>query len=84
MDKEEIKKMLKKELDEKIEMFVDELIEDLNKDEFDLSKLENSIGNSINNYQNILMKTTERILNSKSEKELISKKKVNFKKKVTD
>ncbi len=84
MDKEEIKKTIKKELDEKIDMFVDELVEDLNKDEFDLSKLENSIGNSINNYQNIVMKTTERILNSKPEKELIGKKKDNLKKKVTD
>ncbi len=65
-------------------MFVDELVEDLNKDEFDLSKLENSIGNSINNYQDIVMKTTEKILNFKSEKEIISKKKESIKKKVTD
>ncbi len=84
MNKEEIKKTLKKELDGRIDTFVDELVDDLNKEEFDLSKLENSIGDSINNYQNIIMKTTERILNSKGEKELISKKKENFKNKDTN
>ncbi len=49
MNKEEIKKTLKKELDGRIDTFVDELVDDLNKEEFDLSKLENSIGDSINN-----------------------------------
>lgn len=84
MNKEEIKKAIKKEINENLDKFVDELVKDLDGETFDLSKLENSIGDSINGYQDTLINTTERILNSKCCEDLVSKKKQNGKKKATD
>ncbi len=84
MNKEEIKKQLKKEIEEKIDEFVDTLSEELTKEKFNMSNVENAIGNSINNYQKEIMNTTERLFNSKTETELINKKKRNGKKKDID
>lgn len=75
MKKEEIKEEIKKEIENKVDEYVDGLIKDLNGETFDISKLEQSIGESINEFQNLLMKTTENILNSKAEKNIIVKKK---------
>ncbi len=84
MNKEEIKKQLKKEIEEKIDEFVDTLSEELTKEKFNMSNVENAIGNSINNYQKEIMNTTEKLFNLKMETELINKKKRNGKKKDID
>lgn len=74
MDKEEIKKQLKEEMNNRIDEFVDRLSDELTKDKFNMSNVENAIGQSINNYQSQIMDTTEKLFNSRLETDIISKK----------
>ena len=74
MNKEEIKKQLKEEMSKQIDEFVNTLSNELTKEEFSLSNVENAIGNSLNNYQLNIMNTTEKLVNSGLETDLISKK----------
>lgn len=83
MNKEEIKKQLKEKLNEKVDEFVDKLSDELTKETFDMSNVENAIGQSINNYKSEIMNTTEKLFNSRLESDLVSKKKENGKKKDT-
>ena len=81
MKKEEIKAQLKIEMDKKIDEFVDGISNELTKDEFNMSNVEETIGKTLNDYQARIIDTTEKMFNSKSEAELISKKKQNIDKK---
>ena len=81
MEKEEIKAQLKIEMNKKIDEFVDSLSNELTKEEFNISNVEVSIGKTLNDYQKSIIDTTERMFNSKSEAELIGKKKQNINKK---
>ena len=81
MKKEEIKAQLKIAMDKKIDEFVDSISNELTKDEFNMSNVEETIGKTLNDYQARIIDTTEKMFNSKSEAELISKKKQNIDKK---
>ena len=75
MKKEEIKTQLKIEMNKKIDEFVDSRSNELTKEEFNMSNVEETIGKTLNDYQTKIIDTTEKMFNSKSEAELISKKK---------
>lgn len=81
MKKEEIKKQLKIEMNKKIDEFVDSISNELTKKEFNMSNVEETIGKTLNDYQERIIDTTEKMFNSKSEAEIISKKKQNINKK---
>ncbi len=81
MKKEEIKKQLKIEMNKKIDEFVDSISNELTKEEFNMSNVEETIGKTLNDYQERIIDTTEKMFNSKSEAEIISKKKQNINKK---
>lgn len=81
MKKEEIKKQLKIEMNRKIDEFVDSISNELTKEEFNMSNVEETIGKTLNDYQERIIDTTEKMFNSKSETEIISKKKRNINKK---
>lgn len=74
MKKEEIKTQLKIEMNKKIDEFVDSISNELTKEEFNMSNVEETIGKTLNDYQTKIIDTTEKMFNSKSEAELISKK----------
>lgn len=74
MKKEEIKTQLKIEMNKKIDEFVDSISNELTKEEFNMSNVEETIGKTLNDYQAKIIDTTEKMFNSKSETELISKK----------
>ena len=81
MKKEEIKTQLKIEMNKKIDEFVDSISNQLTKEEFNMSNVEETIGKTLNDYQTKIIYTTEKMFNSKSEAELISKKKQSIDKK---
>jgi|GEM_PF-4050622 len=81
MKKEEIKTQLKIEMNKKIDEFVDSISNELTKEEFNMSNVEETIGKTLNDYQTKIIDTTEKMFNSKSEAELISKKKQSISKK---
>ena len=74
MKKEEIKTQLKIEMNKKIDEFFDSISNELTKEEFNMSNVEETIGKTLNDYQTKIIDTTEKMFNSKSEAELISKK----------
>lgn len=74
MKKEEIKTQLKIEMNKKIDEFVDSISNEFTKEEFNMSNVEETIGKTLNDYQTKIIDTTEKMFNSKSEAELISKK----------
>lgn len=81
MKKEEIKEKLKKEININVEEFIENISNELTKENFNMSNVEETIGKTLNDYQNKIINTTEKLFNSKAEKDLVSKKKQNSNKK---
>ena len=71
-----IKEKLKNKINENIDEFVASMLKGFEGEKFSLSDIEILIGKILNECQDNIILSTEEIINTQSEKELIAKKKI--------
>lgn len=71
-----IKEELKNKINSNIDEFVDNMLKGFESEKFSLTNIELLIGKVLNECHNNIISSTEKMINTQSERELISKKKV--------
>lgn len=71
-----IKEELKNKINDNIDAFVDNMLKGFEGEKFSLTEIEFLIGKVLNDCHDNIISSTEEIINTQSEKELIAKKKL--------